>query len=113
MDGWPRSSSFRRCSPDTSYLIHLSRCIQFVEVFFPRLSYLCWFSEYSAVLSINRPYSPVACVCVILLIPSYTAIVLLLALLFSTSLHIPLMNSSLSSLSLFFDPFGCVVSPCM
>src|SRR6218665_497749 len=45
--------------------------------------------------------TPGACVCVILLIPSYTALGLLLALLFSTSLHIPLMNFSLSSLTLF------------
>src|SRR6218665_1910636 len=36
--------------------------------------------------------SPGACVCVILLIPSYTALVLLLTLLFSTSLHIHMIK---------------------
>src|SRR6218665_1569461 len=42
-----------------------------------------------------------ACVCVIRRIPLYTALVLLLVLLFSTLLHIPRMNSSFSSFALF------------
>src|SRR6218665_2384804 len=50
-----RSSSFRQCSPSTLHLYFTWIIVQFVEIFFPPFSHLCWFGENAAVFSFNRP----------------------------------------------------------